>query len=78
MALVLRPLTFREFGYILARMDEKVRPKRPPPHRWPSNEIRPSTEEEIRVYAESSIGFLSATAETVSIVPVPWSLLRLI
>ena len=67
MALVLRPLTFGEFGHILARADEKVRPE-PPPHSGPSSEIRPSTEEEIKVYVKSSMGFLRVTAETVSIV----------
>jgi len=67
MALVLRPLTFGEFGHILAWMEEKVRLERPP-HRGPGSEIRPSTEEEIRVYVRSSMGFLRATCETVSIV----------
>jgi len=54
-----RPLTFGEFGHILAWVDKKVRP---------SDEIRPSTEEDIRMYVKSSMGFLRATAETISIV----------
>jgi len=65
-ALALRPLTFGEFGHILAWMDEKVRPERPP--HGPSGKIRPSTEKEIRMHVKSSMGFLRVTAETVSIV----------
>ena len=65
-ALALRPLTFGEFGHILAWMDEKVRPERPP-HR-PSGKILPSTDKDIRMYVKSSVGFLRITAETVSIV----------
>ena len=56
---VLRPLTFGEFGHILEWVDKKVRL---------SDEIRPSTEKDIRMYVKSSMGFLRATAATVSIV----------
>ncbi|PUU84183.1 hypothetical protein B9Z19DRAFT_1118285 [Tuber borchii] len=52
-ALASRPLTFGEFSYILAWMDENVRSERPP-HRELSGEIRPSTEWEIRITPHNS------------------------
>ena len=66
-ALALRPLTFGELGYILVCIEEGTRaekersgPKRP-------GEIQPRTEKEIRMYVQSSMGFLRATDTTVSI-----------
>jgi len=68
-SLALRPLTFSELGHILACIEEKARAKQRPCYRRGTNsEIRPRTEKEIRIYARSSMGFLRATAETVSIV----------
>jgi len=68
-ALALRPLTFAELGHILACIEEQARDKQQSCHRrGTSSEIRPRTEKEIRIYVRSSMGFLRATAETVSIV----------
>jgi len=68
-ALALRPLTFAELGHILACIEEKARDKQQSCHRrGTSREIRPRTEKDIRIYVRSSMGFLRATAETVSIV----------
>jgi len=68
-ALALRPLTFAELGHILACVEEKERDKQQSCYgRETSSEIRPRTEKEIRIYVRSSMGFLRATAETVSIV----------
>jgi len=69
-ALALRPLTFGELGYILACMEEKARAEKQqhPPHGGTSSEIRIRTEEEIRMYVKSSLGFLRATDKAVSIV----------
>ena len=68
-ALALRPLTFAELGHILACIEEKARDKQQSCHRrGTSREIRSRTEKEIRIYVRSSMGFLRATAETVSIV----------
>ena len=67
-ALALRPLTFGELGHILACIEEKTRAKREPCRKGTSNEIRRRTEKEIRIYVRSSLGFLRATTETVSIV----------
>ena len=68
-ALALRPLTFAELGHILACIEEKERDKQQSCNgRGTSSEIRPRTENEIRIYVRSSMGFLRATAETVSIV----------
>ena len=66
-ALALRPLTFGELGYILVCIEEGTRAKeQPSPERTPS-EIQPRTEKEIRIYVQSSMGFLRATNTTVSI-----------
>ncbi|PWW78012.1 hypothetical protein C7212DRAFT_342435 [Tuber magnatum] len=73
-ALALRPLTFGEFGYILARMGKDQ--TRAVQHRSPGEEVKETkpkkihlkTEEEIRKYVQSSRSFLLATATHVSIV----------
>ena len=66
-ALALRPLTFGELGYILVCIEEGTRAEEEPsPKRTPS-EIQPRTEKEIRMYVQSSMGFLRATSTTVSI-----------
>jgi len=68
-ALALRPLTFAELGHILACIEEQARDKQQSGQgRGTSSEIRPRTEKEIRIYVRSSMGFLRATVETVSIV----------
>ena len=67
-ALALRPLTFSELGHILACIEEKARTEGQPSHERTSNKIRRRTEKEIRIYVRSSLGFLRATSETVSIV----------
>ena len=67
-ALALRPLTFGELGHILACIEEKARAEQQPSHKRTRSEIQPRTEKEIRIYARSSMGFLRATAETISIV----------
>ena len=66
-ALSLRPLTFGELGYILVCIEEGTRAaNQPSPQRKPG-EIQPKTEKEIRLYVQSSMGFLRATDTTVSI-----------
>ena len=66
-ALALRPLTFGELGYILVCIEEGTRvANQPSPQRKPG-EIQPKTEKEIRMYVQSSMGFLRATDTTVSI-----------
>ena len=66
-ALALRPLTFGELGYILVCIEEGTRAEHlPSPQKWQS-EIQPRTEKEIRMYVQSSMGFLRATNTTVSI-----------
>jgi len=68
-ALALRPLTFAELGYILACIEAKGRDKEQSCHSGgTSSEIRSRTEKEIRIYVRSSMGFLRATAKTISIV----------
>ena len=67
-ALALRPLTFSELGYILACIEGKAREEQRPSRRGTSSEIRPRTEKEIRMYVQSSMGFLRATDTTISIV----------
>ncbi|PUU84163.1 hypothetical protein B9Z19DRAFT_1060423 [Tuber borchii] len=67
-ALALRPLTFAELGHILACIEEKEKTEQQPSHERSSSKIRRRTEKEIRIYVRSSLGFLRATAETVSIV----------
>ena len=65
-ALALRPLTFSELSYILVWIEEKAKAKQPPSRRT-SGKIRLRTEAEIKKYVQSSLGFLRATATTVSI-----------
>ena len=67
-ALALRPLTFGELGYILACIEGEASQKKLPCHRVASSEICPKSEKEIRMYVQSSMGFLRATNTTVSIV----------
>jgi len=67
-ALALRPLTFSELGFILACIEGKARAQQRPSHRGERDEIRTRTEREIRMYVQSSMGFLRATDTTVSIV----------
>jgi len=67
-ALALRPLTFSELGYILACIEGKTREEQQPPRRATSSEIRLRSEKEIKMYVQSSMGFLRATNTTVSIV----------
>jgi len=67
-ALALRPLTFSELGFILACIEGKTGDQQRPSHRGESSEIRRRTEREIRMYIQSSMGFLWATDTTVSIV----------
>ena len=67
-ALALRPLTFDELAHILACMEEKTRAEQLPSHWGTSSNIRQRTEQEIRIYARPSLGFLQVTTETVSIV----------
>ena len=57
-ALALRPLTFGELGYILACIEGKASEKKLPCHRVASSEICPKSEKEIRMYVQSSMGFL--------------------
>jgi len=65
-ALALRPLTFRELGYILARLEEGTEAEKQRSHRWMLDEIQLRTEKEIRMYVQSSMGFIRATDTTVS------------
>ena len=67
-ALALRPLTFSELGHILACIEEKARDEQQRSHVGTRSKIRPRTEGEIRMYVQSSLGFLRATPTTVSIV----------
>ena len=67
-ALAIRPLTFSELAFILACMEGKARGQQLPSHIERSSEIRPRTEKEMRIYVQSSMGFLRATDTTVSIV----------
>ena len=67
-ALALRPLTFAELGHILACIEEEARIEQQPSHERTSSKIRLRTEKEIKIYVRSSLGFLRATSETVSIV----------
>ena len=67
-ALSLRPLTFAELCHILACIEEAVRAKQEPSHEATSSKIQQRTEMQIRKYVQSSMGFLRASAETVSIV----------
>ena len=67
-ALALRPLTFGELSHILACIKEKARAEQQPSQKRTSSEIQLRTEKEIRIYVRSSLGFLRATPDTVSIV----------
>ena len=67
-ALALRPVTFSELGYLLACIEGKSRAEQQPSHSMAIGEIRPRSEKEIRMYVQSSMGFLRATETTVSIV----------
>jgi len=67
-ALALRPFTFSELGYILACIEGKATAKQRPSHEEPGGQKRPKTEREIRMYVQSSLGFLRATSTTISIV----------
>ena len=66
-ALALRPLTFRELAHILACIEEKARAEQLT-RKGTTSEIQLRTEKELRIYVRSSLGFLRATSETVSIV----------
>ena len=65
-ALALRPLTFGELGYILVCIEEGSRAGQRS-HSLMPDEIQPKTERDIRMYVQSSMGFLRATNTTVSI-----------
>ncbi|KAG0633369.1 hypothetical protein HOY80DRAFT_1106232 [Tuber brumale] len=69
-ALALRPLTFGEFGHILACLEEpktgKIGPRAS--RKGKNVEIRPKKEVEIKQHVRSSLGFLRASGTTVSIV----------
>ena len=67
-AIALRPLTFGELGYILACIEGKAKEEKGACHSVAISEIRPWSEKEIRMYVQSSMGFLRATNTTVSIV----------
>ena len=67
-ALALRPLTFSELGYLLACIEAKGKAKQRPSYEGASGRNRPRTEGQIRMYVQSSLGFLRATSTTVSIV----------
>ena len=66
-ALALRPLTFGELGYILVCIEEGTRAEKQRPYQRMPDKIQPRTEEDIRIYVQSSMGFLRATNTTVSI-----------
>ena len=66
-ALALRPLTFGELGHVLVCMEEAEKTEKLSP-RGASTKIQPRTEEEVRKYVQSSLGFLRATDTTVSLV----------
>ncbi|KAG0133874.1 hypothetical protein HOY82DRAFT_639180 [Tuber indicum] len=66
-ALALRPLTFGEFGHILACIEE-TRTSQRPSRKGKNPESRPRKEEEIKQYVRSSMGFLRVGDTTVSIV----------
>jgi len=66
-ALALRPLTFGELGHVLAYMEETEKTEKFS-HGGTSTKIQPGTEEEVRKYVQSSLGFLRATDTTVSLV----------
>jgi len=67
-ALALRPLTFSELAHILVCIEERARAEQQLSYKETSNEIRLRTDKEIKIYVQSSLGFLRATAETVSMV----------
>jgi len=67
-ALALRPLTFSELAHILACIEERARAEQQLSQKGTNGEISMRTDKEIRIYVRSSLGFLRATTETVSIV----------
>ena len=67
-ALSLRPVTFSELGHILACIKGKSRVEQQPSHRMALGEIHPRSEKEVRMYVQSSMGFLWVDETTVSIV----------
>ena len=67
-ALALRPLSFGELGHMLAYIDERARARQHSCHAGIRSENQPRTETDIRIYVRSSVGFLRANTETVSIV----------
>ena len=67
-AFALRPLTYSELGYIMTCIEAKGKAKQRPSHEGASGQNRPRTERDIRMYVQSSLGFLRATSTTVSIV----------
>jgi len=67
-ALALRPVTFSELGHILACIEGNSRAEQQPSQRMAIGEIQPRSEKEVKMYVQSSMGFLLATETTVSIV----------
>jgi len=67
-ALALRPLTFSELGFILACIEGKYGAQQQSSRRGRSSENQTTREREIRMYVQSSMGFLLASDATVSIV----------
>jgi len=63
----LRPFTFSELSYIIARAEQKAGAEQPY-HRRTSGEIWGSIDEEIKMYVQLSSGFLRAAKTTVSII----------
>ncbi|KAG0133868.1 hypothetical protein HOY82DRAFT_639146 [Tuber indicum] len=68
MALAFRPLTFGEFGYVLACIEEGTKTGQRPSRSKTNNAFRLGKRVEIEQYARSSLGFLRVGAKTVSIV----------
>ena len=66
-ALALRPLTFGELGYILVCIEGSTRAGGRGAYPGMPDKIQPRTEKEIKMYVQSSMGFLRATNTTVSI-----------
>ena len=69
-ALALRPVTFSELGHILACIEGKAKGEQRPSNSVAISEIQLRSEKEIRMYVQSSMGFLRTTDSetTVSIV----------
>ncbi|KAG0633372.1 hypothetical protein HOY80DRAFT_1106235 [Tuber brumale] len=68
MALALRPLTFSEFRYILACIEENARAEQRPSRKGRNNGVWLGKKVKIEQYVRSSLGFLRVSATTVSIV----------